>query len=122
MAMTEHDKKMVKRHQDNLIMIRKLGGWTVRDFSDKCNVSPQTISNWEAYSSQKLMSMGNYWMVIAALGVEMAKRGDHDPFSRIVSTILDRPDDSDITDDEKKQMELISCAVMGGPVQLLLKL
>ena len=117
MAMTENDMKMVAKLQKNLPAIRKLGGWTVREFADKCNVSPQTILNWEADPSKKIykeMTMGHYWMVIAALGSEMTKRGNEDIFTKAVTILLSDSVDEEQQTEAELKINGIASAIKGG--------
>ncbi len=88
MAISEKDTAMIMRLQENLGTIRNLGGWSIREFAEMCNVSPQTVSNWESKDSKNPINLGNYWLIVASLGAEMAKRGDDDIFTKLVTYIL----------------------------------
>lgn len=114
MAISENDKAMIKRLQDNLSTIRNLGGWSIREFADMCNVSPQTISNWEAKDSSNPMYMGNYWMIVAALGAEMTKRGDDDVFTKLVTYILSGEDNEKSYEENTKKIATLGQTAKGG--------
>ncbi|GEM_PF-4250569 len=117
MAMTENDIKMVNRLQKNLSAIRKLAGWTVREFADRCNVSPQTILNWEADTSKKTykeITMGHYWMIISAIGAEMSHRGDADLFTKAVNILLSESADEKVQAENELKINGIANAIKGG--------
>ena len=114
MAISEKDKAMIMRLQDNLSSIRNLGGWSIREFADLCNVSPQTVSNWESKNSSNTINLGNYWQIVATLGAEMAKRGDSDIFTKLVTYILSGDDNEKQYEENTKKIATLGQTSKGG--------
>ena len=111
MAISEKD---VIRLQQNLSTIRNLGGWSIREFADMCKVSPQTISNWESKDSKNPINLGNYWLIVAALGTEMSKRGDDDIFTKLVSYILSGDTNEQQYEENTKKIATLGQTAKGG--------
>ena len=72
--MKNYTEGEIAKLQDNLLLIRKAGGWSAEEFGDMIGVTKQTISNLE--NKKTLMSKTQYIAIRAVLDYEMAERPD----------------------------------------------
>lgn len=79
------DSEIVKL-QDNLLRIRKAGGWTAEEFGDMIGVTKQTVSNLE--NKKTLMSKTQYIAIRAVLDYEIAERKDDTELIAAVNLFL----------------------------------
>ena len=64
----------VEKLQNNLLLIRKAGGWSAEEFGDMIGVTKQTISNLE--NKKTKMTKTQYIAIRAVLDYEIANRLD----------------------------------------------
>ncbi len=88
----------VEKLQNNLLLIRKAGGWSAEEFGDMIGVTKQTISNLE--NKKTKMTKTQYIAIRAVLDYEIANRLDDHTLSTTVNLCLDA---DDIPEDKKKQ-------------------
>ena len=103
----------IARLQDNLLIIRKIAGWTAAELGDQIGVTKQTISNLE--NKKTLMSKTQYIAIRAVLDDEIKSNPDNSTLAEAVNLLLDTEDIS--KEDEKKIIEalaLVSCATGAG--------
>lgn len=72
--MKNYTEGEIAKLQDNLLLIRKAGGWSAEEFGDMIGVTKQTISNLE--NKKTVMSKTQYIAIRAVLDYEMAERPD----------------------------------------------
>lgn len=107
---TERD---IKRLQDNLLVIRKIAGWTTTELGELIGVTKQTINNIE--SGRSKLSKTQYIAIRTILEYEIYNNPDNVALKQVVSILLDVDDISE--EDEKKikdTMTFVSGAAKGG--------
>lgn len=80
--MKNYSEKEISRLQDNLLTIRKAGGWSAEEFGEMIGVTKQTISNLE--NKKTPMSKTQYIAIRAVLDYEMAEHPDN---KKLISTV-----------------------------------
>lgn len=80
--MKNYSAAEIERLQNNLLAIRKAGGWSAEEFGDMIGVTKQTISNLE--NKKTVMSKTQYIAIRAVLDYEMA---EHPNNKALVSTV-----------------------------------
>lgn len=92
--MKSFTEKEIARLQDNLLLIRKAGGWSAEEFGDMIGVTKQTISNLE--NKKTLMSKTQYIAIRAVLDYEIADHPDNKVLTSTVNLFLNEEDLSDV--------------------------
>ena len=85
--MNAEQKKIVKRLQDNLFVIRKLAGWTADDLGTMLDVTKQTIYNLER--GKPKMSMVQYLAIRALIDDEIQRQPENEALKSAVVVLLD---------------------------------
>lgn len=110
MALSKEENKKLDILRSNIKTIRLLGRYTVREFSDLCYVSPQTITNWE---SKNNLMWKNYHCTIMVLLRIMNNNPPTDKFNKMVSYILLGYNDAEYKENLSK-IEILAQAYKGG--------
>jgi transcriptional regulator with XRE-family HTH domain len=95
--MNNYTEKEIKKLQDNLLLIRKIGGWSAEEFGEMIGVSKQTISNLE--NKKTAMTKTQYIAIRAVLDYEIAEHPDNEALSSAVNLSLNS---DNLTDENKK--------------------
>ena len=108
--MKNYTEGEIAKLQDNLLLIRKAGGWSAEEFGDMIGVTKQTISNLE--NKKTVMSKTQYIAIRAVLDYEMAERPDDKALISTVNLCLNssKLSESDI----KKAQALVEGATKTG--------
>lgn len=118
---TEHE---INRLQDNLLLIRKAGGWSAEEFGELIGVTKQTISNLE--NKKTVMSKTQYIAIRAVLDYEITEQPDNKVLISTVNLCLNSDEISDI--DKKKAQAFLegatktgldNAAILGGLIALI---
>ena len=109
-CMKNYTEQEIEKLQDNLLLIRKAGGWSAEEFGDMIGVTKQTISNLE--NKKTKMTKTQYIAIRAVLDYEIAERTDSDVLSSAVNISLNSDDLSEI--DRKKAQAFIEGAAKTG--------
>lgn len=104
---TEHE---ISKLQDNLLLIRKAGGWSAEEFGEFIGVTKQTISNLE--NKKTALSKTQYIAIRAVLDYEMAERPEDEVLISTVNLCLNSDELSDA--DKKKAQAFIEGATKAG--------
>ena len=108
--MKNYTEREIAKLQDNLLLIRKAGGWSAEEFGDMIGVTKQTISNLE--NKKTTMSKIQYIAIRAVLDYEMAERPDDKVLISTVNLCLNSSDLSDA--DIKKAHAFVEGATKTG--------
>ena len=95
--MNNYTEKEIKKLQDNLLLIRKIGGWSAEEFGEMIGVSKQTISNLE--NKKTAMTKTQYIAIRAVLDYEIAEHPENKALSSAVNLTLNS---DNLTDENKK--------------------
>lgn len=108
--MKNYTESEIAKLQDNLLLIRKAGGWSAEEFGDMIGVTKQTISNLE--NKKTTMSKIQYIAIRAVLDYEVAERPDDKVFVSTVNLCLNSSELSDA--DKKKAQAFVEGATKTG--------
>jgi len=86
--MKEREEALIKRMQDNLSVIRKVGGWTTSQFGEEIGVTRQTISNLEKGKSPLTKTQ---YLAIRAVLIHEIGANDNEGLAQVVRTLVDKP-------------------------------
>ena len=108
---------VIKRFQDNLLLIRRTVGWTAEEFGDRLGLTRQTINNLE--SGRNKLSKVQYIAMRSILDDEIRSYSDDsemDMLKDILEVCVDNPEK--YTDEERKALvkkaNLLSPAILAG--------
>ena len=105
-----------ERFQDNLLLIRRILGWTAEEFGERIGVTRQTINNLEAKPKdgkrRATLNKTQYIAMRAVIDAEMAESSeDFEMLKLILDAFVDNPDKYT----EKDKNTLIEKANMLAP-------
>lgn len=86
--MNNRDAELIRRMQDNLAVIRKVGGWTTAQFGEEIGVTRQTVSNLE--KGRTPLTKAQYLAIRAVLIHEIGANGN-EGLAKVVSALVDDP-------------------------------
>lgn len=95
--MKNYTEYEIKKLQDNLLLIRKAGGWSAEEFGEMIGVTKQTISNLE--NKKTVMSKTQYIAIRAVLDYEMSDRPEDKTLASAVNLSLNA---ENLSEDEIK--------------------
>ena len=99
--MKNYTEGEIAKLQDNLLLIRKAGGWSAEEFGDMIGVTKQTISNLE--NKKTVMSKTQYIAIRAVLDYEIADRPDDKVLATTVNLCLNS---EDLSEQDKKKAQV----------------
>lgn len=93
--MSNVNKQMVRKMQDNFIPIRKIMGWRQQDLADKLGVSKQTINNIE--NNRQELNKAQYIAIRMIIWCEIDERSEDEQvfLKGAIAAILGDFDDAD---------------------------
>lgn len=86
--MKEREDALIRRMQENLAVIRKVGGWTTAQFGEEIGVTRQTVSNLE--KGRTPLTKTQYLAIRAVLIHEIGSKGN-DGLAQVVRALVDEP-------------------------------
>lgn len=98
--MKNYTEKEIAKLQNNLLLIRKAGGWSAEEFGEMIGVTKQTISNLE--NKKTAMSKIQYIAIRAVLDYEINEHPENKVLTSAVNLSLNSENLSD-TDIKKAQ-------------------
>ncbi len=112
--MENNIQEQINRLQDNLSVIRKIAGWTAKEFGDKIGVTKQTISNLE--NKKTPLNRTQYIAIRAVLDCEVETNKENTILPQAIAILLDKADKYDEEDYNKLKNALsaISVSAAGG--------
>lgn len=88
----------IMRLQDNLMVIRKVAGWTVAELGELIGVTKQTISNLE--NKKTSMTKTQYIAIRAVLDAEMEASPENVALPQLISILIDSEEISEEDSDK----------------------
>lgn len=86
--MKEKEEAAIRRMQENLAVIRKVGGWTTAQFGEEIGVTRQTVSNLE--KGRTPLTKTQYLAIRAVLIHEIGSKGN-EGLAQVVRALVDEP-------------------------------
>lgn len=99
----------ISKLQDNLLVIRKVAGWTTTKLGDLIGVTKQTISNIE--NKKTVMTKTQYIAIRAILDYEIVKNPENVALAQVVNILLNT---DDLSEDDQQKMETTMAYVSGA--------
>lgn len=102
--------KEIKRMQENLLLIRRVVGWTAAEFGEKIGVTRQTINNIE--NGRNNLNKTQYIAVRSVLDAEISRSpGDTEMLVTLLEVVVDNPENYS----ENVRKELVEKANLMAP-------
>lgn len=117
----KNDKEhQIELLQTSLQSIRKIAGWTIKDFGDRLGVSKQTISNLE--NAKTKMSLIQYIAIRSILDYEIKEHPENEVLPKVIHLLLDEAENLSEEDYEmvKQAIDTVAAAASGGADETML--
>ena len=104
----------ISRMQKNLLLIRRLAGWSAKEFGNRIGVTRQTINNIE--SGRSKLTKTQYIAMRYVLDAEMKESPDNTAILKdVLETIIDNPDEYN---DEYLESFLLKANIIASAITL----
>lgn len=113
------DKQTIKRLQDNLQILRKLAGWTLKDLGERIGVEKQTIHNLENHKSD--MKLTQYIATRSVFQYEI-ETNKNEVLAKAIEILVDNPEEiaeSKYEDAQNNFAALAEAAIAGTALPIL---
>ena len=100
--MDKREEAAIQRMQENLAVIRKVGGWTTAQFGEEIGVTRQTVSNLE--KGRTPLSKTQYLAIRAVLIHEIGSKSN-EGLAQVVRALVDEPLEEPIDDVDSEEPE-----------------
>lgn len=107
-SVNAREEELIKRMQDNLAVIRKVGGWTTEQFGEEIGVTRQTVSNLEKGKTK--LTKTQYLAIRAVLIHEIGSK-ENEALAQVVRRLVDEPVEEPMLDEGSEEIRPTESAI-----------